>query len=134
MGYRIVLRRDTSARWQRNNPTLRLGEPGYETDSRKIKIGDGVSPWTILPYLNFDLSGINRDVWVDKEVPSGEIDGINLEYTLANALVEGSEHVYLNGQLLDADGDYGVEGNTLTFVFSPLPGSKIRVTYRTPWG
>lgn len=47
---RIQFRRDTSAAWALNNPTLALGEPGYETDTRRWKIGDGNSPWLDLPW------------------------------------------------------------------------------------
>jgi hypothetical protein len=45
MAYRILLRRDSSANWETNNPVLLSGEPGYETDTGKLKIGDGVSTW-----------------------------------------------------------------------------------------
>jgi hypothetical protein len=50
MAYRIIIRRDTTVNWEENNPVLLAGEPGYETDSYKIKIGDGQSKWLDLPY------------------------------------------------------------------------------------
>jgi hypothetical protein len=50
MSYRIIIRRDTTPNWDENNPVLLAGEPGYETDSYKIKIGDGTSKWLDLPY------------------------------------------------------------------------------------
>jgi len=50
MAYRILLRRDTSSNWEQNNPVLASGEPGYETDTGKLKIGDGVTLWTNLDY------------------------------------------------------------------------------------
>ena len=50
MAYRIVLRRDTSTNWTTNNPVLLLGEPGYETDTNSVKIGDGELKWNDLPY------------------------------------------------------------------------------------
>ena len=43
-------RRDTAANWTSIDPTLALGEPGIETDTRRIKYGDGVTSWTSLPY------------------------------------------------------------------------------------
>ena len=46
----IKLRGDTAANWTSNNPVLALREPGVETDTAKIKIGDGATPWTSLPY------------------------------------------------------------------------------------
>ena len=50
MAYRITLRRDTSANWITNNPVLLLGEPGYETDTARMKIGDGSTLWNVLNY------------------------------------------------------------------------------------
>ena len=38
MAYRIILRRDTSINWEKNNPVLLLGEPGYETDTGNLKL------------------------------------------------------------------------------------------------
>lgn len=42
------LRRDTSANWNSKDTILDEGEPGYETDTGLLKIGDGLSPWTLL--------------------------------------------------------------------------------------
>ena len=45
-------RRDTASDWTTANPTLLNGEPGYETDTGKFKLGDGSTAWTGLPYLS----------------------------------------------------------------------------------
>jgi hypothetical protein len=50
MASKIKLRRDTAARWAEVNPILADGEPGYETDTKKWKVGDGVSHWNDLAY------------------------------------------------------------------------------------
>jgi hypothetical protein len=50
MPYRILLRRDVKENWNYNDPVLMNGEPGYESDTRKFKIGDGFTPWSQLPY------------------------------------------------------------------------------------
>jgi len=47
---RIQLRRDSAANWTSTNPILDQGEPGYETDTGNMKIGDGYSRWSILSY------------------------------------------------------------------------------------
>ena len=47
----IQLRRDTAANWTSANPTLSQGEQGYETDTGKMKIGDGSTAWTSLDYF-----------------------------------------------------------------------------------
>lgn len=49
----IQVRRDYAASWTVVNPILDDGEPGYEIDTRKIKLGDGVSRWNELSY-NFE--------------------------------------------------------------------------------
>jgi hypothetical protein len=48
----IKLRRDTAANWTSANPTLAAGEQGYETDTGKVKIGNGSTAWTSLSYSN----------------------------------------------------------------------------------
>ena len=52
---RFRLRRDSAADWTSNNPVLLLGEPGIETDTRKIKYGDGTTAWNSLGYSVADL-------------------------------------------------------------------------------
>lgn len=44
------IRRDTAANWAAVNPILALGEPGLETDTRRVKYGDGVRAWVDLGY------------------------------------------------------------------------------------
>ena len=41
---------DTKANWESVNPTLAAGELGIESDTNKIKIGDGATTWTDLGY------------------------------------------------------------------------------------
>lgn len=55
---RLRLRRDTSENWSGTNPILAIGEPGYETDTKKLKIGDNVSEWNDLEYIKVDNSSI----------------------------------------------------------------------------
>ncbi len=46
----LQLRRGTAALWASTNPILAQGEEGLETDTKQIKIGDGVTAWSSLPY------------------------------------------------------------------------------------
>lgn len=55
MTTRIKLRRDTAANWTTANPILAAGEPGLETDTGKIKYGDGVTAWDSLTHAGGDL-------------------------------------------------------------------------------
>lgn len=50
MAYRIVLRQDIAANWSNNNPLLLSGELGFETDTKRIKLGNGTDRWNVLPY------------------------------------------------------------------------------------
>ena len=50
MAYRILLRRDTSSNWTGNNPVLASGEPGFESDTNRLKVGNGTSQWSDLNY------------------------------------------------------------------------------------
>lgn len=47
----IQIRRDTAANWTSANTVLAQGELGAETDTSKIKIGDGSTAWSSLAYL-----------------------------------------------------------------------------------
>ena len=49
-----VLRRYTASDWVTLNPVLGAGEEGYEIDTRKRKVGDGVTAWNDLDY---DVAG-----------------------------------------------------------------------------
>lgn len=49
--YRIRLRRDVADDWVSINPLLKNGEPGYEEDTGRLKIGDGLNRWNTLPYF-----------------------------------------------------------------------------------
>jgi hypothetical protein len=47
----IQIRRDTAANWTSENPTLAQGEMGFETDTKKLKFGDGSTTWNSLSYF-----------------------------------------------------------------------------------
>ena len=77
-------------------------------------------------------AGLSNTNFVDKEIPSGSINGSNTAFTLANTPVVGSEHVYLNGVLQEsgAGNDYTISGTAITMLSAPLTGEKLRVSYR----
>jgi hypothetical protein len=51
MAVNIQLRRGTAAEWTASNPILAEGEIGVETDTKKLKVGDGLTVWLSLPYI-----------------------------------------------------------------------------------
>lgn len=50
MASKVQLRRDTAANWTSNNPTLAAGEQALETNTGLVKVGDGTTAFTSLPY------------------------------------------------------------------------------------
>lgn len=74
----------------------------------------------------------NNLIFLDKELPEGQIDGFNNIFLLKNIPKLNSEHVYLNGLLQDSfqNNDYSIIENVITFNIAPLEGSKIICTYR----
>lgn len=48
---RFKFRRGTASEWTTANPVLLAGEPGLETDTGKMKFGDGTTAWNSLAYF-----------------------------------------------------------------------------------
>jgi hypothetical protein len=57
MASKIQIRRDTASNWTSVNPTLSNGELGLETDTKKLKAGDGSTAWTSLAYYTLATAG-----------------------------------------------------------------------------
>lgn len=56
----ILLRGATTAEWAASNPVLADREMGVDTDEHRVKIGDGSSAWSQLPWATVDAAGIAR--------------------------------------------------------------------------
>ena len=75
---KIQLRNGTAAEWTAKNPVLLKGEMGIETDTHKIKVGDGSTAWKTLAYCGADTNDIlnvinaNRDSCTVIELAEGE--------------------------------------------------------------
>lgn len=50
MASTIQFKRGSSAKWKELNLVLAAGEPGYDTTTGRIKVGDGVTAWNDLLY------------------------------------------------------------------------------------
>lgn len=72
------LKRGTANRWVEVNPILKQGEPGFEYDTGKLKIGDGIHTWLELDYIGeTELSPDENEVF---ELYGGSAtDNIKLE-------------------------------------------------------
>ena len=103
-----------------------VGVNGGET-YYKLK---NISNW-LFDISDWDELTFKQD-YSDKEVPIGEIDGVNTIFYLSNTPENNSEHIYLNGLLQDIgdDEDYVLEDNKIVFNEAPMANTKIRCSYR----
>ena len=61
MATRMQQRRGTAAQWTSANPVLAAGEIGFEIDTNKFKMGDGINQWADLAYFT-DVSSIGESL------------------------------------------------------------------------
>ena len=91
----IKLRRDTAANFTSKNPVLGVGEPAYETDTKKLKIGDGTTAYTQLEYFS---AGGGGSTDISATLPLKIVDGvISLEVDGQTIqIVDGKLHANLD--------------------------------------
>ncbi len=56
---------------------------------------------------------------------TGAINGTNVEFQLETGTRAGSDTVYLNGLLQEADVDYTISAGVVTFTSAPQSGDKV---------
>lgn len=113
--------------------TVQQGTTNADTVWLSTADQGGTLGTTAITFINpISSSGLTNANFVDKEVPSGSINGSNTAFTLANTPVAGSEHVYVNGMLLEsgAGNDYTISGASITMLYALATGEKLRVSYR----
>lgn len=91
MAVQIQIRRDTAANWTSVNPILASGEQGLETDTGKIKFGNGSSAWNSLPYFLQSALDAKQDElpnFTANEILVG--DGTNVPVTDTNLTFVGN--------------------------------------------
>jgi hypothetical protein len=65
MATRMQQRRGTATQWTTANPILNAGEIGFESDTNKFKIGDGINHWADLAYfVDVDTLGTSLDGYI----------------------------------------------------------------------
>lgn len=60
---RFQFRRDTAANWALTNPVLAAGEAGFETDTGRLKIGDGVTAYNSLNFAGGESRAVSWMKW-----------------------------------------------------------------------
>lgn len=116
MAFRIQIRRDSSTNWQANNPVLLQGEFGYEFDSGKLKVGNGVDDWNQLGYAfvgTDGTSGVDGATGSTGSTGAGVPTGGLPNQVLAklSGLDYDYQWMYLQGET-GASGDVGPAGPT----------------------
>jgi hypothetical protein len=103
----IQLRRGTAAQWVTANPTLSVGEIGFETDTGKFKIGNGTEAWLVQKY-----AGGSGGAVISETAPVDPEEG-----SIWFKSNEGRSYIYYDGFYVDltpsikgADGANGVDG------------------------
>lgn len=105
----IQIKRATASKWSANNPILASGEWGFETDTKKVKIGDGVNHWNDLPYFNSQNSSVEV---IDLGISS-------MSGTIDSEILAKINECIANNQLMlfkalgRTFNQYVVDGNTL---------------------
>ena len=62
----IQLKRGTYRAFQNINPILLEGQPGFEIDTNRLKIGNGINHYTDLPYIGEGHDGKSAyELWLD---------------------------------------------------------------------
>ena len=89
-------RYDTAANWTAANPTLLAGEIGIESDTEKIKIGDGATAWNSLGYQPWsELSTypiVNADISATAEIAVSKLaNGTAMQLLQTDAAGTGVE-------------------------------------------
>lgn len=90
-------------------------------------IGSGVEATAAGADVDVNINGTStNEIW--GETPSGTIDGVNTDFTLAHVpvLLRG---IYRGGSRQSETDDYTITGDTITFIYPPQVGENIRVDY-----
>ena len=71
----IQVRRGTASQWTSTNPTLAAGEFGFETDTLKLKCGNGSTAWNSLAYTGSDgdITGVTAGTGISGGGTSGTV-------------------------------------------------------------
>ena len=91
----LQLKRGTAERWYTVNPILAIGEPGFVYDANKLKIGDGVTPWNELPYIEGSTSAANLTPVDGSLIIKDNTIDIGISAEPGNALTKKADGLYV---------------------------------------
>ena len=108
----MQLRRDTASGWTSSGPILLSGELGYETDTGKLKVGDGSTEWSSLGYFSGVVTLTDGSVTYAKIQDVSATDKILGRSTAGAGVVEEITCTSAGRALLD-DADASAQRTTL---------------------
>jgi hypothetical protein len=77
---RLLQRRGTAPQWAVTNPVLESGELGIETDTKKLKLGDGRTAWNNLTYVGGAVPGETGSLGPEGPAgPSGPLGPVGIK-------------------------------------------------------
>lgn len=105
----IIIRSDSYDNWMSEDPILGLAEITYDKTHKKIKVGDGVSPWSKLGYIGPDFNHGDYDFGDEDQIRSDLTNGIPpKEPTPANVVYRprrGKLNTIINPDTILRDGE-----------------------------
>lgn len=111
MSITMQQKRGTAAEWAAANPILLAGEIGFETDTNKMKVGNGTNNWNDLDYLvgsetndatasygnNYEgLVSIENETTIDTVVAS---EWRSLKYVISMSKTSGGANRFASTEL-----------------------------------
>jgi hypothetical protein len=125
MAVRIQFRRGTASQWSGTNPILSEGEVGFETDTRKFKVGTGNKRWNDPDFPYYAVGTITAVVAGTGLTGGGTSGSVTL--ALSSTAIT-TDYVSAKGDLITATGDnsptllpVGVTDNDVLQVTSSAP-------------
>lgn len=112
----IVHRRGTAEVWATINPILASGEIGYESDTGKHKMGDGITQWTGLEYF------LPESILKTLFSPIGNDSVVSLD-SIVSALTEQDKTI--GATLIQADTP--INAREAIGAFGAPPGLRVQV-------
>jgi hypothetical protein len=101
----IQVKRGTASSWTSANTILAAGEIGFETDTKKFKVGDGSTAWTSLGYAG--MSASSTDTLTNKTI-SGSSNTLS---NIGNSSLTNSS-ITVNGTSVSLGGSVSVTGES----------------------
>ena len=138
MAYKkILFRRDTASNWNTANPVLSAGEIGLESNTNKIKLGDGTNHWQDLDYFFGSVENIVLNDFSDvviNDAQTGDVirwngtNWINDPINLATDTVGSYVSSLVEGTGVSISGNMG-EGATPTIAIGQSVATTSSVSF-----